>query len=80
MTELSAQHRLSPRREYHSRSAISHGGRKMGVIQDTITSSTERHFPVNELNTLVTLDQEQRERVAEALTAHYPAETLAETA
>ena len=52
----------------------------MGVIQDTITSSTERHFPVNELSTLVTLDREQRERVAEALTARYPVEALAETA
>ena len=31
-------------------------------------------------STLVTLDREQRERVAEALTARYPAEALAETA
>jgi adenine-specific DNA methylase len=31
-------------------------------------------------STLVTLDQEQRERIAEALTARYPAEALAETA
>jgi predicted nucleic acid-binding protein len=31
-------------------------------------------------STLVTLDREQRERVAEALTARYPAEVLAETA
>jgi len=52
----------------------------MGVIQGTITSSTERHFPVNELSTLVTLDREQREQVAEALTTRYPAEALAETA
>ena len=31
-------------------------------------------------STLVTLDREQRERVAKALPAHYPAEALAETA
>jgi len=31
-------------------------------------------------STLVTLDREQRERVAEALTAHDPAEVLADTA
>jgi predicted nucleic acid-binding protein len=31
-------------------------------------------------STLITLDREQRERIAEALTAHYPAEALAETA
>ena len=31
-------------------------------------------------STLVTLDREQRERVAEALTARYQAEVLAETA
>jgi predicted nucleic acid-binding protein len=31
-------------------------------------------------STLVTLDREQRERVAEALTARYPAEVLAEIA
>ena len=31
-------------------------------------------------STLVTLDREQRERVAEALTARYPAEVLAERA
>jgi predicted nucleic acid-binding protein len=31
-------------------------------------------------STLVTLDREQRERVAEVLTARYPAEVLAETA
>ena len=31
-------------------------------------------------STLVTLDQKQRERFAEALTVHYPAEALAETA
>ncbi|TEU10153.1 MAG: PIN domain-containing protein [Anaerolineales bacterium] len=31
-------------------------------------------------STLVTLDREQRERAAEALTARYPAEALAETA
>jgi len=31
-------------------------------------------------STLITLDREQRERIAEALTAHDPAEALAETA